>query len=328
MKQFIFFLFLALAFGDVAAQKKNANQPKPIELKNIYDSAGYAMGVDVGSSLKSRKMNNLNRKLMRTALEDYIAGNASLIDENDCFMLLNEYSNKMMSGDTTAVAVVKPEEKKKAPASKKTKAIVEEIKLGNLADSAGYALGINIASSLKMQDITAINRELIYAAMECVFKGDSLLIHPDAAYGVMNTFVQRLAREKAAAIIKAGEDFLAENAKRPEVKTTASGLQYEVITEGTGEKLTANDIFICHYRGTLIDGTEFDASYNRNQPLEYGVSRVIKGWTEGLQLMPVGSKYKFYIPYQLGYGVNGAPPAIPGGSALIFEVELLGFKKQ
>lgn len=327
MKQLIFFLFLALAFGDVSAQKKNAVQPKPIELKNIYDSAGYALGVDVASSLQSRKMNNINRKLMRTALEDYIGGKPSMIDENDCFMLLNEYSNKMMSGDTTEATAVKPEEKKKAPSSKKTKE-PEVITFSNLADSAGYALGINIASSLKLQDITSINRELIYTAMEAVFKGDSLLIHPDAAYGVMNTFVQRQAREKALAIIKAGEDFLAENAKRPEVKTTASGLQYEVITEGTGEKPTANDIFVCHYRGSLIDGIEFDASYNRNQPLEYGVSQVIKGWTEGLQLMPVGSKYKFYIPYQLGYGVNGSPPVIPGGSALIFEVELLEVKKR
>ncbi|HLG41431.1 MAG TPA: FKBP-type peptidyl-prolyl cis-trans isomerase, partial [Chitinophagaceae bacterium] len=127
--------------------------------------------------------------------------------------------------------------------------------------------------------------------------------------------------------IDAGNAFLENNKKRPGVKVTASGLQYEVITEGTGIKPAKADTFVCHYRGTLIDGTEFDASYNRGQPLIYPVTAVIPGWTEGLQLMPAGSKYKFYIPYKLGYGVFGSPPAIPGGAALIFEVELLDVKK-
>ena len=143
----------------------------------------------------------------------------------------------------------------------------------------------------------------------------------------MMNFAQTMARKKSEAIIQEGETFLAENGKRPEVKTTSSGLQYEVITEGKGAKPIPTDIVICHYRGSLLDSTEFDASYNRNQPLEIGVTRVIKGWQEGLQLMPVGSKYKFYIPYQLAYGLNGSPPVIPGGAALIFEVELLEIKK-
>jgi FKBP-type peptidyl-prolyl cis-trans isomerase FklB len=143
----------------------------------------------------------------------------------------------------------------------------------------------------------------------------------------MNKLMMQIEEEKVKPTIDAGNAFLAENKKRPGVKTTASGLQYEVITEGTGIKPTAQDTFVCHYRGTLIDGTEFDASANRGQPLVLPVTSVIRGWTEGLQLMSVGSKYKFYIPYTLGYGPidNGA---IPGGSALIFEVELLDVKRK
>ena len=130
----------------------------------------------------------------------------------------------------------------------------------------------------------------------------------------------KMQEEKIKPRIEEGRKFLAQNKLKPGVKTTASGLQYEVITEGQGIKPTAVDTFVAHYRGTLLDGTEFDASYNRGQPLQLGVSQVIRGWTEGLQLMPVGSKYKFWIPYEIAYGVMGQGQ-IPGGAMLIFEVE-------
>lgn len=123
-----------------------------------------------------------------------------------------------------------------------------------------------------------------------------------------------------------GEKFLAENAKKPGVKTTASGLQYKAVTEGTGKKPKATDTVEVHYRGTLIDGTEFDSSYKRKQSISFPLNRVIAGWTEGLQLMTIGSKYQLFIPYQLGYGAQGAAGAIPPYAALIFEVELLGIK--
>lgn len=126
--------------------------------------------------------------------------------------------------------------------------------------------------------------------------------------------------------IEAGQKFLAQNKTKAGVKTTASGLQYEVITEGTGPKPTATETVEVNYMGTLLDGTEFDNSYKRGQPISFPLNRVIAGWTEGLQLMPVGSKFKFYIPYNLGYGLNGNG-AIPGGSTLVFEVELLSIKK-
>lgn len=123
-----------------------------------------------------------------------------------------------------------------------------------------------------------------------------------------------------------GEKFLAENAKRPEVKTTPSGLQYEVLNATLGLKPKATDTVRVHYEGTLIDGTVFDSSYKRGEPISFGLNQVIKGWTEGLQLMSIGSKYRLYIPYQLAYGEQGAGASIPPYAALIFTVELLGIE--
>ncbi|MDQ3846406.1 MAG: FKBP-type peptidyl-prolyl cis-trans isomerase, partial [Bacteroidota bacterium] len=122
--------------------------------------------------------------------------------------------------------------------------------------------------------------------------------------------------------IEAGKQFLETNKTKAGVQTTPSGLQYEVVVQGSGAKPTINDTVVCHYAGRLIDGTEFDNSYKRGEPATFPVSGVIKGWTEALQLMPVGSKYKLYIPYNLAYGTNEAGP-IPPGSLLIFDVELL-----
>jgi FKBP-type peptidyl-prolyl cis-trans isomerase len=137
--------------------------------------------------------------------------------------------------------------------------------------------------------------------------------------------LQANSREKLDAEIKRGQDFLAENKKRPEVVETASGLQYEVLTQGDGPKpASASAKVNTHYHGTTIDGKVFDSSVQRGKPISFGLNQVISGWTEGLQLMPVGSKYKLYLPYNLAYGERGAGGAIPGGAALIFEVELLG----
>lgn len=136
-------------------------------------------------------------------------------------------------------------------------------------------------------------------------------------------FVMKASTEAKAA----GEKFLAENAKRPEVKTTESGLQYEVLESTLGQKPKATDTVRVHYEGTLIDGTVFDSSYKRGESITFGLNQVIKGWTEGLQLMSVGSKYKLYIPYQLAYGAQDAGGSIPPYAALIFTVELLGIEK-
>lgn len=124
----------------------------------------------------------------------------------------------------------------------------------------------------------------------------------------------------------AGEKFLSENKGKPSVQVTSSGLQYKVLQDADGAKPAATDTVEVHYRGTLIDGTEFDSSYKRGQTISFPLQNVIPGWTEGVQLMPVGSKYQFFIPYQLGYGANGAGATIPPYAALIFEVELISIK--
>jgi FKBP-type peptidyl-prolyl cis-trans isomerase FklB len=133
-----------------------------------------------------------------------------------------------------------------------------------------------------------------------------------------------MRNEKAAANLKAGEDFLAANKNKPGVVALPSGLQYEIITEGTGVKPTASNKVTCHYHGTLIDGTVFDSSVRRGQPATFPLNAVIKGWTEGLQLMPTGSKWRFFIPPSLGYGERQVSAQIGPNSTLIFEVELLG----
>ena len=134
---------------------------------------------------------------------------------------------------------------------------------------------------------------------------------------------QAEAAERGKAARVEGERFLAENAKRPGVTVTASGLQYEVVNQGTGRRPRATDTVSCHYEGTLIDGTVFDSSYRRGEPAAFGLNQVIKGWTEGVQLMQEGAKYRFYIPWQLAYGERGAGADIPPYAALVFTVELL-----
>ena len=138
--------------------------------------------------------------------------------------------------------------------------------------------------------------------------------------------LSQLKAEKAAANLKAGQDFLAQNKQREGVTETASGLQYEVLTEGTGNKPAASNTVTCHYHGTLIDGTIFDSSVQRGQPASFPLNMVIKGWTEGLQLMPAGSKYRFFIPPHLGYGERQVSAQIGPNSTLIFDVELISFR--
>lgn len=214
------------------------------------------------------------------------------------------------------------------PATKPAvKRVAAPVTLKTLNDSASYAIGLSMASFYKQQGIPNLNAALITRACNDVYGNKPTLLNEGSANEIMNRMMTKIQEDKAKPTIEAGKAFLAENKKRPGVKTTASGLQYEVITEGTGIKPTTMDTFVCHYRGTLINGTQFDASYDRGQPLVMPMTAVIKGWTEGLSLMPVGSKFKLYIPYTLAYGSfdNGQ---IPGGSTLVFEMELLDVKKR
>jgi FKBP-type peptidyl-prolyl cis-trans isomerase len=198
--------------------------------------------------------------------------------------------------------------------------------LKSLLDSASYAVGVSVANFYKQQGVSRINANLVSKAITDQLQGGQVLMDEATANAVMNKFMSQLQAEKSKPNIEAGQKFLAQNKLRAEVKTTASGLQYEVLQEGLGEKPGATDSVTCHYRGTFLDGKGFDNSYDRGEPITFPLNGVIRGWTEGLQLMSVGSKYKFYIPYHLGYGEFDMM-SIPGGSTLVFEVELLGVKR-
>jgi FKBP-type peptidyl-prolyl cis-trans isomerase FklB len=234
-----------------------------------------------------------------------------------CLLILGDLV-LAQSGKTTTKPVTKPATKPVAAAPKPL--------LKSLNDSASYAIGLSVANFYKQQGVPDMNPTLIAKACNDVYTKKPTLIDDQTANMIMNKVMMQIQQEKSKPAIEAGKAFLETNKKRPGVKTTVTGLQYEVITEGTGIKPTSLDTFVCNYKGTLLDGKEFDNSYTRGQPLVLPVTSVIRGWTEGLQLMPVGSKYKFYIPADLGYGNFDNPP-IPGGSTLIFEVELLDVKK-
>ena len=191
-------------------------------------------------------------------------------------------------------------------------------------DKLSYALGLNIGHQLKgmgLRDRLAVDDYV--SAINDVLKGNTPQISMDEASTLLNDFFTELEQQQHAAAKSEGERFLAENAKKPGVTVTPSGLQYEVLTEGTGRSPKATDTVRCHYHGTLIDGTVFDSSYQRNQPADFGLNQVIAGWTEGVQLMKEGGKYRFYLPYHLAYGEHGAGNTIPPYSALVFDVELL-----
>ncbi len=198
--------------------------------------------------------------------------------------------------------------------------------LKNLTDSVSYSIGLNAANFYKQQGVKSLNTALISKAINDVMTGKKPLLNETDANNVMTRCMTILQGEKSKPRIDSGNAFLEKNKKRSEVKTTASGLQYEVIKEGSGIKPTKQDSVTCHYKGTLLNGIVFDNSYDRGQPITFPLAGVIPGWTEGLQLMSVGSKYKLYIPYTLAYGALDYGP-IPGGSMLIFEVELLDVKK-
>ena len=197
--------------------------------------------------------------------------------------------------------------------------------LKTLSDSVSYAVGVSVANFYKQQGIKKLNSAIVTKAINDVFSGKPILMNDKTCNEVMTTYLNKIEEEKVKDVLEAGKNFLDENKKRPEVKATASGLQYEVLVETAGPKPSATDSVTCHYRGTFLDGNEFDGSYKRGAPSTFALNGVIAGWTEGLQLMSVGSKYKFYVPYKLGYGLYDYN-SIPGGSTLIFEVEMLNIK--
>ena len=198
--------------------------------------------------------------------------------------------------------------------------------LKNESDSLSYAIGVLDGNFFKTQGISAINPAALAKGFEDAMASKAMCT-PEQADSILRSQMQRMVKVKIQPNIDEGEKFLKENAKKSGVKSTSSGLQYEVITEGTGPKPAMSDNVKVHYEGFLLNGKKFDSSRDRGEPTSFPLNQVIRGWTEGVQLMPVGSKYKFYIPYQLAYGEQGAGADIPGGSTLIFEVELIEIVK-
>ena len=194
-------------------------------------------------------------------------------------------------------------------------------------NTVSYCIGLSIADSLAQQELNALDPAVMAEAIADVFQGKTAKYSPEEANQVIQNYVQEITASKFEIYKTEGEAFLAENAKKEGVTTTASGLQYEVMEAGDGPKPTAENTVQVHYHGTLIDGTVFDSSITRGLPATFGVHQVIKGWTEALQLMPVGSKYRLYIPQDLAYGAHPHPGgAIKPLMALIFDVELIAIE--
>ena len=190
----------------------------------------------------------------------------------------------------------------------------------------GYSLGLNIAKSLKGEGLESIDTAAFAQALGDVFSGRTALVTEKEAQDFLQAYFQKLQNEAVAKQTEAGGKFLAMNSLKADVVSLPSGLQYKVIKEGTGAIPKATDKVKTHYKGTLIDGTKFDSSYDRGKPAVFGVTRVIPGWVEALQIMPVGSKWELYIPHYLAYGERGQG-TIPPYATLVFELELLAIEQ-
>lgn len=190
-------------------------------------------------------------------------------------------------------------------------------------DKISYALGLGIGQQIKNMHIEGFSIEDFSQSIRDIIEGNPTAMSSREAQQMLNQYFEKQAKEQAQQAIAEGKVFLEENARRPEVTQTKSGLQYEVLSEGSGRSPKATDTVRCHYEGRLLDGSVFDSSYQRGEPADFGLNQVIAGWTEGVQLMKEGAKYRFFIPYNLAYGEHGAGADIPPYAALVFDVELI-----
>lgn len=234
-----------------------------------------------------------------------------------CFFVLILFTGQAQSKKELAAEVTK------------LKAEISELKKpkeANLSDEdkkASYGLGVLIASNLRNQGGDSVDLESLYFGIQDVFKKNKLIIEEQECSMIVQGYMQQAMEKKVATMKAEGQAFLDANKLKDGVKVTASGLQYQVITSGSGKTPTVADNVTVHYTGKLVDGTVFDSSVERNEPATFGVGQVIPGWTEALQLMHEGDKWILFIPSDLGYGERGAGGQIPPHSALIFEVELI-----
>jgi len=313
-------LFISLAALLASCSGVSVDKAK---IETAQDSVSYVIGAEYGAGMAESLETFPGGLTSEIFLEAFVAG---------------------FNGDSAEIVVDDPRsyfmEYIQAAEAAEADSTGSEYEASN-KDSISYILGHGEGDRVAMGMGTfpgGMNMEAFIDAFVCTFQGDSSRIKVDNAQEYINDYVMKAqaAEEEAAAIAAeeeaktnetaiAGRAFLAENAAKEGVVTTASGLQYKVLKEGTGAKPTIEDRVKVHYHGTLIDGTVFDSSVERGEPLDLSVNGVIPGWSEALQLMSVGSKYTLYIPYELAYGANGAG-TIPPYSALIFDVELLGIE--
>ena len=293
----------------VNSQKPPA--PKPVApkiLKDLRDSASYTVGIHVVNKYRSQNIYNFNSPVVGKCISDLQSGKPQLISNSDADKAVLAYQNKLMTNPATTVTTT-----------------ATGIALNDTRDSASYAAGLYVITFFRDFDITNFNPDIVTKAINDLQSQKKPLLSDSLANMVVMRYQYKLQEVKNKSTIDAGKKFLAENKKRAGVKVTPSGLQYEIITVGTGKKPTKKDKVSCNYTGAYIDGTEFNNSYKMGGPISFAVTGVIKGWTEALQMMPVGSKWKLYVPYTLGYG-PGQYQAIPGGSALVFEIDLLAIE--
>ena len=295
----------------VTATSQKPPVPKPAApkiLKDLRDSASYTAGIHIVNKYRSANVYNFNSAVVGKCINDLQTGKPQLISNSDAENAVSAYQNKLMTNSNTTVT-----------------STATGMALNDARDSASYAAGIYLINFFRDFDITNFNPEIVARAISDLQSQKKPLLKDSLANMVVMRYQYKLQEVKNKSTIDAGKKFLAENKKRPGVKVTPSGLQYEIITVGTGIKPTKKDKVSCNYTGAYIDGTEFNNSYKMGGPISFAVTGVIKGWTEALQMMPVGSKWKLYVPYTLGYG-PGQYQAIPGGSALVFEIDLLAIE--
>lgn len=197
------------------------------------------------------------------------------------------------------------------------------LKLATQIDSASYSIGASIAFDLKSRGLNSLNYAALVQAMKDVFEAKTLQLNMQQGQQTIMAYLAAVKKQQNEPLKAAATTFMAENKKKKGVVALASGLQYEVLTAAKGAKPKATDSVTVHYKGTLANGKQFESSYERNEPAKLSLKQVIPGWVEGLQLMSVGSKYRFYIPYELAWGETGAGQDIPPFSVVVFEIELL-----
>ncbi len=323
---------VVLSFAGLLISCGGNKTPKKVSLKTELDSVSYALGMVSSPQLKMIKKGLEKDFGITLNAPSYLLGFENGIDSTDLKLSVQDSRTLLTNFFREQRALVKKRQESKQDIVNLP--ISKDALLKTKMDSVSYALGVKDGLQVRFMDENiekslAVKIDLETFKTAYLHGTDSLNIQitEEKSKMLLDKFFMAKQEEQSKKNKKAGEDFLAENKKKAGVKTTKSGLQYEVIKEGKGKAITKDSKVKVHYHGTLIDGTVFDSSVERKEPVEFGVTQVIKGWTEGLQLMREGAKYKFYIPQNLAYGARPAGQLIKPFSALIFEVEVLGVKK-